>query len=36
LSLKEVAEIQEISIETAKTRRRYAYEKLKPYIEAMK
>lgn len=36
LSLKEVAEIQEISIETAKTRRRYAYEKLKPYLEAMK
>ena len=36
LSLKEVAEIQEISIETAKTRRRYAYDKLKPYLEAMK
>lgn len=35
LSLKEVADIQEISIETAKTRRRYAYDKLKPYLEAM-
>lgn len=36
LSLKEVAEVQGISIETAKTRRRYAYEKLKPILEGMK
>lgn len=36
LSLKDVAEIQGISIETAKTRRRYAYEKLKPILESMK
>lgn len=35
LSLKDVAEVQGISIETAKTRRRYAYNKLKPILEMM-
>lgn len=35
LSLKEAAEVQGISIETAKTRRRYAYNRLKPILEQM-
>lgn len=33
LSLKEVAEVQGVSIETAKTRRRYAYNRIKPILE---
>lgn len=35
-SLEEVAEFLGISIETAKTRRRYAYEKVKSVLESMK
>lgn len=36
MSLKEVAEIQGVSLETAKTRRRYAYNKIKPILESFR
>ncbi|MFT6907929.1 MAG: RNA polymerase sigma factor (sigma-70 family) [Oleiphilaceae bacterium] len=35
-SLQEAASALGISVETAKTRRRYAYEKIRPFLEAMK